>query len=195
MLSRSPRSSRCNAGRRVGAFARSDAADPWCEWRRRFPPATGCERCMAGPREQFVEHHAQASRRRSRWRRGALELLGAGVLRGERRAPVGPRRRSRRHRAAATWRCRNRAAWRAVARSRGCWPVLRSRCDDQLLVRVADGVADFEEQPQALLDVAGGVASAYRSMGVPSMYSITKYGRPSSVVPPSSRRAMFGCVQ
>ena len=33
----------------------------------------------------------------------------------------------------------------------------------------------------------------YSSIGVPSTYSITRYGRPSAVVPPSSRRAMFGC--
>ena len=66
--------------------------------------------------------------------------------------------------------------------------------DDQALVRVVDGGADVAEELQA----CGGVEpvrSQNSSIGTPSMYSITTYGRPSGVAPPSMRRAMFACFR
>ena len=68
---------------------------------------------------------------------------------------------------------------------------LQVAMDDGAAVRVGDRGADLAEQLQPLGE-SRACASQYSSIGRPSTYSITKYGRPSSVVPPSSRRAMFG---
>ena len=65
--------------------------------------------------------------------------------------------------------------------------------DHELAVRVLDGAARVLEEAQALLD---GELRARRSTSVsgsPSTYSMAKYGCPSSVTPPSSRRATLTC--
>ena len=63
--------------------------------------------------------------------------------------------------------------------------------DDTLLVSVLNSLADRDEQLQSLF---GGqlILSQYSVIGTPLTSSITKYGRPLSVAPPSNTRDMLG---
>jgi hypothetical protein len=61
-------------------------------------------------------------------------------------------------------------------------------------MRVAHRIEHLQEQHHALAQ-AQVRASHQRSMGSPSTRSITKYGSPSLLMPPSSRTAMFGCCR
>jgi hypothetical protein len=61
----------------------------------------------------------------------------------------------------------------------------------QALVRVLDRGAHLAEQGEARAE-REPVLRAVRSIGSPSTYSTTTKATPSSAVPPSSRRAMFG---
>ena len=64
--------------------------------------------------------------------------------------------------------------------------------DDEVPVRVGDGGADLREKLEPLAHVESLARVAVLEEVPASMYSMTKYGRPSSVEPPSSSRAMFG---
>ena len=60
------------------------------------------------------------------------------------------------------------------------------------LVGMLHGVAHFDEQLAVAHVVESCCWSQYSVIGTPLTNSITKYGRPVSVVPASSTLAMFG---
>src|SRR4029450_12340871 len=67
--------------------------------------------------------------------------------------------------------------------------------DDPFLMGVLHRLAHAQEQLQALARRRPRVSmfsSQYVVMGTPLTNSMTKYGRPDSVVPPSRTLAMFG---
>ena len=55
--------------------------------------------------------------------------------------------------------------------------------DDRLLVRVLDALADLDEELEPLLGVERCWVSQCSVIGTPGTYSMTKYGRPSGVLP------------
>ena len=64
---------------------------------------------------------------------------------------------------------------------------------DELAVRELHRVADSRNSCRRAREIEQLRSRSTASSGSPSTYSIAKYGRPSSAMPPSSRRAMFGC--
>ena len=63
--------------------------------------------------------------------------------------------------------------------------------NDSLLMGMLHGLADIDEQLQPLRGLSLAL-SQYSVIGMPRTSSITKYGRPASVVPASSTLAIFG---
>ena len=63
---------------------------------------------------------------------------------------------------------------------------------DMAIVRVLNGVENREAQRDAVGGREPMLVARSDRCGAPATYSITKYGRPSGVVPPSKSAAIFG---
>ena len=65
--------------------------------------------------------------------------------------------------------------------------------EDAAPVRVLDAVADLHEELEPLARAEPVARRSSRVIGSPSTNSMTRYGRPVSVAPPSMTRAIAGC--
>ena len=67
--------------------------------------------------------------------------------------------------------------------------------DDEIAMRILRRLAHRQEQPHTLLDAERSRSSRWTSIGLPSTYSSTKYGVPSSVAPAVEQPRDVGVIQ
>ena len=143
--------------------------------------------------EQLVEQHAQRVDVGGGGHRLAAHLLGAGVL-GRHQLQPGRGRRQRLPGHLGIEQLGDAEVEQLGHAVLGDQDVgrLDVAVDDQVLVRVLHRRRPAAGRCRAARRCRARATSAYSTSGAPSTNSITRYGRPSGVVPPSSSRAMFG---